>query len=308
MTVVAFFADRNVLPALHVAIASTLAYWPGPDSLEIHLFHRGLRDTDLTLLRKTVDLARKPVTFFEAPFDVARIRHWRPLYGSHMPYGRLFLPQLLPHHNEVIYLDADVVVEMNVRGIVSASSGEGLAAAMPAWDFAHSHDAEAAAEFGIAGTDSYYHSGLLVLELEQWRVENLLARCLEVGDRLGVRLKSHDQTIFNIVCHGRITPIPPELTTHLYPTATPDAPYAANAIRNFCGSPKPYDPLGNILNVHFELFDQWLASTALAGWSPNSYRQLGDLRRSLRLLRPMFATAARTVVNALRRPGRISTK
>ncbi|HET7434468.1 MAG TPA: glycosyltransferase [Thermoanaerobaculia bacterium] len=299
MTPLALFGDRNVLPALHVALASTLHSWTGPEPLEIHLFHRGLHAGDLALLQKTLSMAERPARFHEAVFDITRVAHWRTLYGSAMPYGRLFLPQLLPQHDEVIYLDADVVVDMDILKLRPETVE--LVAAMPAWDFDHSQDAQLAAEFGIAGTETYYHSGALVVRLDQWRAENLLARCLEFGDRYSDRLRSHDQTILNIVCRGRITPIPPPLTTHLYPTALRDETYPAESIRNFCGSPKPFDPLGNVLNSHYSLFEQWISRTALAGWTPNNYEQLANVRRNLRLLPPMVSTAARMLRNVFRR-------
>ena len=301
MTAVAFFADANVVVALHVAMASTLAHWRGPDALEIHLFHDGLTGGDLERLRKTVELSGASAVLRDAVFDLARVRSWRSLYGSHMPYGRLFLPELLPDADEVLYLDADVVVEIDVREVIRAR-GEEAVSAMKAWDFAHSHDMALASELGIAGDEPYFHSGLLVLRLEQWRAEHLLARCLEIGDRYGERLMSHDQTILNLACRGRIAPLPGALTSHLYPTPTPGVPYAEGKIQNFCGSPKPFDPFGNVLNAHFPLFQRWLRRTALAGWSPNSVEQFHHVKRNVRLLKPMLRTVATRVVNAIRKP------
>jgi len=301
MTTLAFFGDRNVVPALHVAIASTLGSWLGPEPLEIHLFHRDITPADLALMRKTAALADKPVIFHDAPFDIARIGHWRALYGSHMPYGRLFLPRLLPEHDEVFYLDADVIVDLDIRRLRVPLAGHDLAAAMPAWDFAHSHDAEVAAEVGIAPDEQYFHSGILVMPLERWRGEDILGRCLELGDRFADRLRSHDQTLLNLVCRRRIAKIPLDLTSHLYPTMSTDAGYPAESIRNFCGSPKPFDPLGNVLNIHFDLFNQWLGRTALAGWSPNNVQQLAQLKRNLRIVKPMLSTAAKLVLRKFRR-------
>lgn len=299
MTTLAFFGDRNVLAALHVAIASTLTHWQSREPLDVYLFHRDLAGNDLGLLNRTVEMAKKPCRFHEALFDTSRIEHWSTLYGSHMPYGRLFLPELLPDDEVAIYLDADVIVEMDVDRLLSARSESALLGAMPAWDFAHSHDAQLAAECGIDGADQYYHSGLLLFELERWRADKTLSRCLEFGDRHHQRLRSHDQTILNIVCHGRFSPVPPEWTSYLYPTANA-AVQPDEAIRSFCGSPKPFDPLGNLLNAHFDRFNQWLSRTALAGWSPNRFPQLLNLRRNVRLLRPMTSTVARMLANKFR--------
>lgn len=301
MTVLALFGDRNVVPALHVAMASTLASWRSAEPLRIQLFHRELTPGDLALLDQTARMANKPVVFREAPFDVGRIRHWRSLYGSHMAYGRIFLPQLLPDDAEVLYFDADVIVDIDIRRLCVPYGEHDLACAMPAWDFAHSHDAELAGEVGIGREEQYFHSGALVLPLDRWRRENILGRCLDLGDRFAHRLRSHDQTLFNLVCHDRIATIPLDLTSHLYPTKSTDLGYPAESIRNFCGSPKPFDPLGNVLNEHYDLFKQWLSRTAIADWSPNNVRQLMQFRRNFRLLKPMVSTAAKRLVNVLGR-------
>jgi lipopolysaccharide biosynthesis glycosyltransferase len=300
MTAVAFFADRNVVVALHVALASTLAHWRGPEPLDVRLFHDGLPEATLTQLRETVELSRKPALFQPAIVDLARVRGWRSLYGSHMPYGRLFLPELMPEHDDVLYLDADVIVEIDVRDIVRANDDGGVVSAMKAWDFAHSHDAELASELGIPADDQYFHSGLLIMNLNGWRREDLTAKCVALGDRYPERLHSHDQTILNIVCHGRITPLPHALTSHLYPSNDLGVEYGQGTIRNFCGSPKPFDPLGNVLNVHFGLFNAWLARTAIAGWSPNRIAQVHHIRRNLRLLKPMIGTALRIMTARIR--------
>jgi lipopolysaccharide biosynthesis glycosyltransferase len=300
MTAVSFFADRNVVVALHVAIASTLAHWRGLDNLEIHLFHDGLPDADIARLRRTIDLAQKPAIFRDALVDLSRVRGWRSLYGSHMPYGRLFLPELMPDHEFVLYLDADVIVEIDVREILRARSDDGVVSAMRAWNFANSHDMDLASELGIDGDEPYFHSGLLIMELERWRREGLPAECFAFGDRYGQRLKSHDQSILNLVCHGRITPLPQLLTSHLYPTRETAPEYGEGTIRNFCGSPKPFDPLGNVLNVHFGLFNEWLARTAIAGWSPNSLGQVHQIGRNLRLLKPMAGSALKILATRFR--------
>lgn len=299
MTTAAFFADRNVVVALHVAIASTLAHWGGPDPLEIRVFHDGLTQAELSDLRRTAAMSRAGADLGDARVELSRVRSWRSLYGSHMPYGRLFLPELLPEVDEVLYLDADVVVELDVREIIRRS-GSGPVAAMPAWNFASSHDLALARELGVDPGEPYFHSGLLVLRLEQWRSEATLRRCLEFGDRHRKRLMSHDQTVLNLVCRGRIHPLPVALSANLYPTSTMDLPQAGGKIQNFCGSPKPFDPLGNVLNAHYELFRKWLDQTALAGWSPNGLAQLTRIRRNVRLLRPMLGTAARRAAQVLK--------
>jgi len=298
MTVVAFFADANVLPALHVALASTLANWKQHGPLSIDLLHHDISTRDLALLDETVARSAKPARWRRRAFDPSRVAKWRSLYGSPMPYGRLFLADLIPDERHAIYLDVDVIVELDVNDLPPPPQ-DGLLAAMPAWDFEHSHDAALAQQLGIAGSDLYFHSGFLLWNLEVCRRETVVQQFVEFGDRHAQQLFSHDQTILNFVCKGRIASIPPALTSHLYPTNA-RRPEGTQTIQNFCGAPKPFDLFGNALNDHYALFKSWIDRTALRGWSPNEIGQFARVSRNVRLLRPMIATAAKMLLRRVR--------
>jgi lipopolysaccharide biosynthesis glycosyltransferase len=292
MTAVAFFADQNVIAPTHVALASTLAHWAGPDELDVYLFQSGWSPADSERLRSTAARSGGRCRLSIREINLSRVAAWKSLYGTLMPYGRLFLPDLLPDCHEVFYLDVDVIVEVDARTVMAASSSGGPVAALKAWDFEHSHDAALAIEQGAAMRDTYFHSGLLVLDLDWCRAQRVVQRFLDFGDRYAQRLYSHDQTVLNMVLRGHISAIPERFTTHLYPTSAAMKQGLA-AVHSFCGSPKPFDPLGNILNANYTVFNEWLSRTALAGWSPNTIHELMRFRKNLRLLRPMVGTGVK---------------
>jgi lipopolysaccharide biosynthesis glycosyltransferase len=280
MTAVAFFGDQNVVAPTHVALASTLSHWPGPDPLDIYVFQSGWSTADVKRLHRTVLPWADRCNLRVRELDLSRVARWKNMYGSSMPYGRLFLPELLPDCSTVLYLDVDVIVEMDLRVLVDASSQNGPVCAIQAWNLENSHDAALARERDLDLQAAYFHC----------RNEGIVERFVAFGNAYADRLWSHDQTVLNLVLHGQIAAIPETFTTHLYP-AGPVVKPGRPAVHSFCGSPKPFDPLGNILNSNYAVFDQWLSRTALAGWSPNNLRQLLRVRKNLRLLRPMAGTA-----------------
>ncbi|MBG9389063.1 glycosyltransferase family 8 protein [Caenimonas aquaedulcis] len=288
MTAVALFADHNVIAPTHVAVASLLANWRGPEILEVHLFHAGWTTADVGRLHETAAMNPAPARLHARPLDLARFDTWTALYGTRMPYGRLLLAQLLPSHDCVLYMDVDVIVEMDIRQLICACTPGIPVSALPGWDFGHSHDAALTGRLSVRPDEPYFHSGLLLLDLAWCRREGITGRFLEFGDRYRTELNSHDQTVINFVLRGRIAPMPTDLTTHLYPT-TAATDRREGVVHSFCGSPKPFDPAGNLLNNNHAYFSQWLQRTALAGWSPNSLRELARAK-NLRLLRPVAGT------------------
>jgi lipopolysaccharide biosynthesis glycosyltransferase len=288
MTTVAFFADRNVIAPAHVAVASICANWQGPEALDVRLFHAGWTTSDIERLHATARMNTQRAVLRVEELPLERFAAWTALYGTRMPYGRLLLPRLLAQESAVLYLDVDVIVEMDIRELIRACPPDMLASALPGWDFAHSHDASLAAHLGVSAHEAYFHSGLLLLDLHRCRAERIADKFLEFGDRHRARLNSHDQTVINFVLRDRIAPMPTELTTHLYPTSAPTQ-RRVGVVHSFCGSPKPFDPAGNWLNNHHAYFDEWLARTALAGWSPNSLHELARMK-NIRLLRPVAGT------------------
>ena len=64
------------------------------------------------------------------------------------------------------------------------------------------------ADYGIAPDDPYLNAGVLVLDLEQWRNEGIMAECLELATNR--QYESHDQDVLNVVLHGKWLSLPPK--------------------------------------------------------------------------------------------------
>lgn len=299
MTSIALFADRNVIAPTHVALASTLANWPGPQVLEVNVFHSGWTAADIDRLHATASMNPAPARLHVQELPLQRFADWTSLYGTLMPYGRLLLPRLLPEQDSVLYLDVDVIVEMDIRELIQACAPGIPVSALPGWDFGHSHDAGLASRLAIAHDEPYFHSGLLLMDLAWCRGEAITDKFLAFGDQHRGELNSHDQTVINFVLRGQIAPMPKDLTTHLYPTTTATN-RRSGVVHSFCGSPKPFDPAGNLLNNNHAYFNQWLGRTALADWSPNSLRELVRAK-NLRLLRPVVGTVLKRIAAIGRR-------
>src|SRR5437879_3158835 len=86
--------------------------------------------------------------------DLATPSHWY----------RIFLPELLPELDRVLYLDADVIVVDSLIPLWNVDLSEDyLAAVTNVFQAAHVHRP---VELGLAGPRAYFNSGVMVLNLE----------------------------------------------------------------------------------------------------------------------------------------------
>lgn len=112
-----------------------------------------------------------------------------PIDNSLFPigvYARLCIPYFLPKHiKKAIYLDADTLVVHDIKNLWDINiQGYGIAAVI---DRSETVDSSWAgipnyAELGIPGKSKYFNSGVLVIDVEKWRdndVPNAIFQCVE---------------------------------------------------------------------------------------------------------------------------------
>lgn len=161
---------------------------------------------------------------------------------------RIFLPELLPELDRILYLDADTIVRRHLEPLWGTDLG-GLplaAVANPLYPFM---DHGFLAGLGLASTAEYFNSGVLLLDLEVWRREGLTARVLERAAAQG-RQEWPDQNALNTVLRGRWRALDPEWNAQntVFDLRASRLPFAPDALRRARRNPAivhfigPYKP------------------------------------------------------------------
>src|SRR5689334_5251092 len=96
MRTIALFADRWILPGLHVTLGSLLDHSTASEPFRIVVFGEGLSRRDKTLLDATVQNRLGRHSYDVRDFVMPETRSLKSLRGNYTTYGRLFLPDLLP--------------------------------------------------------------------------------------------------------------------------------------------------------------------------------------------------------------------
>lgn len=128
-------------------------------------------------------------------------------------YRRIFLPDLLPDLDQVIYLDADVMVRTSLAPLWDMElGGAPVAAVSDPW-----MSTVPAVKEDFPG--GYFNAGVLLLDLRSWREEGLTEICvaeiqrsqrLASADGSTVSASPYEQTPLNRVVKGRWKSVSPE--------------------------------------------------------------------------------------------------
>ena len=137
----------------------------------------------------------------------------RMLFGSGLNTGgfdltvlaRLFAPSHLPDDVErYIYLDADTIVTGSIRELWETDLKGCICAMAPEPTIYQ----ETRNRLGIADTEPYFNSGMILTDRLRWEEERITAACIDYyGSVGGSGLSFPDQDILNVVLKGRILPV-----------------------------------------------------------------------------------------------------
>ena len=193
--------------------------------------------------------------------------------------GRLFMGEMLPESvKRVLYLDCDTVVVRSLKKMWKEDLGDAvLGAVMEPTIY------EAVKEsIDLGKDDGYYNSGMLLVDLERWRKENVQEKLMSFLKEKGGALFASDQDLLNGALKGKIHTLMPEwnffpnyryfsyktLVEHssAYGAVSKEALKHAKkhpAIIHYMGDERPW--IRGNLNHYRRAYEKYLAMTPWAG-------------------------------------------
>lgn len=192
---VAFATDRTYVPHAAVMLRSLIAS-QGPERVRAHFMHpsslpRGTRER----LRAMVESAGAAIEFH--PIRASAVRGL-PAMDRIPPvmWYRLLLPELLGDEQRVLYLDCDLLVVDDLEPLwridLEGCQVGAVTNLLPS-DLRHRPAALGLSEAG------YFNSGVLLIDLDAWRLSGCAREMAELARRNPERLVFPDQDALNIV-------------------------------------------------------------------------------------------------------------
>jgi|UPI00035DC8BF lipopolysaccharide biosynthesis glycosyltransferase len=198
-------SDDNYALPLAITLYSALHHLDSGSKIYLYILDGGISQKSKQRLQRVLDFKNIDINLhWVVPPDRESLKDVQTLtWVSQATYLRLFIPELLPEHFEkAIYLDCDLQVEENLKKLWEEEIGEYALLAVQDLGVPYVSSPLGIAkyqELGLAPNTPYFNAGVLVINLRQWRAENVGQRVLEYLRKYGQEVRLGDQEGLNAV-------------------------------------------------------------------------------------------------------------
>jgi lipopolysaccharide biosynthesis glycosyltransferase len=260
---IALCADATILPGLHATLFSLTQRLGNRQDVVLTLFVDDLTKQECQELQKTVAKAGGVGALKFVQADLSAFAGFRPLLGNLMNYMRLRLPKLLPKADRILYLDSDLSIHTDLCLLFHQDlNGSPLGAVNVGalkWDI----DRKFYPRVGLNEDDRCFNSGVMLLDAEIWRKQNIGEQTLAFG----MLHQVHDQTVLNSLFSRTFHPLPERYNRILGADHPPVM--ASDGVYHFLASPKPWDLWGRYIHGNWHLWHEAIVKTQ---FRPTHYR------------------------------------
>lgn len=205
-----FSTDDNYAPYLDVAVASLIENASKRYKYRIMILNTGLSEENIVKLKQN----ERPgffIDFVDISEEVENISsQFKHVYHfSAAAYYRLFIASIFPQYDKIIYLDCDLVVTGDISELYHIDIGKNIIAAAPEEYVRTTSEFRDYAEKALGvDPDNYVNSGVLVMNLEEFRRENIEEQFVHLITKYDFDLLDPDQAYLNYLCRDKIYVLP----------------------------------------------------------------------------------------------------
>lgn len=203
-----FFAiDDAYTPLLGVALKSLIDNASKDYYYCIKVLHTDVKEEHIKQIKK-FENENVNIEFVDLNYYIKKVegKLYTRDYYTNTTYFRLFLPELYPQYDKVLYLDSDIIVLGDISELYNTDMGTNLVAAAPD-DIIQTHKVfqdYAELVVGVAKYQHYFNAGVLLMNLDELRKFNFQEKFLYLLEKVKFSV-AQDQDYLNRLCKGRVT-------------------------------------------------------------------------------------------------------
>lgn len=202
-----FFAvDDGYCPFLAVAIQSMIDNSSTEYNYSIKVLNTDISSENKRKISK-YEQENVSIEFVDLNYYIQKIKDklYTRDYYSKTTYFRLFIPNLYPQYDKVLYLDSDIVVLDDIARLFHTDMGDDLVAAAPddVIQFNPVFQTYAEKVVGVADYRRYFNAGVLLMNLHQLRRFKFQEKFVYLLDKIKFSV-AQDQDYLNRLCKGRV--------------------------------------------------------------------------------------------------------
>ncbi len=230
--------DSNYLPPFY-ALVSSIAANNKSQSITIHAIATGVPQSELDKIAAFLEQHGKQIVYYE--IDESKLQNivlndsW-----THAVYYRLLFPFLVPAEiGRLIYLDTDMLVLGDLACLYHQELNNYPVGAV------YDNYVKKNAAIGIEEDGEYFNSGMLLIDLESWKEQQISEKAFEYLENYPERISFVDQDALNAILRKNWQKLPVgfNLLYSYLPTESSE-----KQLREF---------LSDVVVVHFTLQRPW---------------------------------------------------
>ena len=284
---IAASCDDNYAQHVGVVFQSLLDNTADPSGIELYLISNDISDLNQAKLTQLTSKHGSQLRII--PADTSKYADLPTSRYGAAAYQRISLAHYLPREvDKVIYLDSDILVLDDIRHLWEFPlAGNPLGAVENLSPKAHKH-----LDFS---RNEYFNSGILVIDLEQWRDHDVHQQAVGIIINNAEKLHYFDQCSLNMVFRHRWERLPLKWNQQAdiygvskkyadgcsYSKTELTEAILEPSIVHFIGTQKPW--LLNCFHPFKKTYQQYLNKTTWKGTQPNDKSLLNTIKYSLKI-------------------------
>lgn len=203
-----YASDDNYAPIAGVSMTSLFENNQGIEELRVWYIVDQVSQDNIDRLSRTADSYHRTITFLDAGQNLEIIKKlgacaW--FGGSYSAYSRLFLQDFIGNQelDRILYLDCDTIIDQSIEEMWNYDLENKTVGMVCDYIGAGIRDV-----IGLKRTDKYYNSGVLLIDLKQWKARKCQDRILWHMENVNAKYPFIDQDILNIVLKNEIKTLP----------------------------------------------------------------------------------------------------
>jgi len=202
-----FFAvDDEYIPFLAVALQSLIENASKNNYYSIKILYTNIKEENQEKINK-YKRENLDIEFVDLNYYINKVKDklYTRDYYSKTTYFRLFIPDLYPQYDKVLYLDSDIVILSDIAELYNIDMEDNLVAAAPDDVIQTIKVFQEYAELvvGVADYRRYFNAGVLLMNLDALRKFKFQEKFLYLLSTVKFSV-AQDQDYLNRLCKGKV--------------------------------------------------------------------------------------------------------
>lgn len=192
-------SDNNYAPYLAVVLKSICENTKS--SIDFYILDCGIEDSLKNIITELVSqYAGDTVEFINTTEHNIFSECQERGHVTRAAFTRLLFPYLKPQIDKAVYLDVDLIVNLDIAELYNQNIDDYIIGAVFGnCDKYYNHDIQTKKALDIDMEHDYFGSGVMVINCKKWRENNITQKLKDIYDKYEDKMIHNDQDILNIM-------------------------------------------------------------------------------------------------------------